>query len=147
MDIQIFPDKAQPWYFAVPLACRSTGGKWRIVLAIWASFALMAFDYPVSAKAEQSQQNSWVGDVPIMVNLSVEPALGFSFDSPNGRIVMIFASSTAQATDIFRFYNEALPAIGWVGGDGTWRRGSETLVISEVSTKVGLLWRLMVRPH
>ena len=99
------------------------------------------------AEAVQSQQHSWVGDVPIMADLSVEPALGFAFDSPNGRIVMIFASSTAKAADIIGFYNDSLPAIGWVGGDGTWRRGPETLVISEVSTAAGQLWRLMVRPH
>ena len=82
-----------------------------------------------------------------MADLSVEPALGFAFDSPNGRIVMIFASSTAKAADIMGFYNDSLPAIGWVGGDGTWRRGPETLVLSEVSTAAGQLWRLMVRPH
>ena len=113
-----------------------------------ASFALVAFDNLSSSQAAaQSQQHRWVGDVPIMADLSVEPALGFAFDSPNGRIVMIFASSTAKAADILGFYNDSLPAIGWVGGDGTWRRGLETLVISEVSTAAGQLWRLMVRPH
>ena len=55
------------------------------------------------SQAAQSQQHSWVGDVPIMADLSVEPALGFAFDSPNGRIVMIFASSTANAADILGF--------------------------------------------
>ena len=98
-------------------------------------------------QAAQSQQHSWVGDVPIMADLSVEPALGFAFDSPNGRIVMIFASSTANAADIFGFYNESLAAIGWVGADGEWRRGPETLLIAEISTAAGQLWRLMVRPH
>ena len=98
------------------------------------------------AKAE-TQQHRWAGDVPIMQSWQIEPELGFAFDSPNGRIVMIFASSTANALDILGFYNESLAAIGWVGGDGEWRRGPETLVISEVSTAAGRLWRLMVRPH
>ena len=113
-----------------------------------AIFSVVAFgDLSPNQVAAQSQQHSWVGDVPIMADLSVEPALGFAFDSPNGRIVMIFASSTANAADILGFYNESLAAIGWVGGDGEWRRGPETLVISEVSTAAGRLWRLMVRPH
>ena len=98
-------------------------------------------------QAAQSQHHSWVGDVPIMADLSVEPALGFAFDSPSGRIVMIFASSEANAADIFGFYNESLVAIGWTGSDGEWRKGPETLLISEVSTSLGRLWRLMVRPH
>ena len=112
-----------------------------------AVFAFAASGNLLPSQAGQSQQHSWVGDVPIMTDLSVEPALGFAFDSPNGRIVMIFASSTANALDILGFYNESLAAIGWVGGDGEWRRGPETLVISEVSTAAGRLWRLMVRPN
>ena len=110
-------------------------------------FAFTASGNSLPSQAAQSQQHSWVGDVPIMADLSVEPALGFAFDSPNGRIVMIFASSTANAADILGFYNESLAAIGWVGGGGEWRRGPETLLISEVSTAAGRLWRLMVRPN
>ena len=42
-------------------------------------------------------QHRWAGDVPIMNGLSVETELGFAFDSPNGRIVMIFASLEGEA--------------------------------------------------
>ena len=146
MSTQILPHPTQSLHCAAPIP-RSAAGKWLTVLVILGGFAMVAFASLTPAKAAQSQQHSWVGDVPIMADLSVEPALGFAFDSPNGRIVMIFASSTAKAADILGFYNDSLPAIGWVGGDGTWRRGRETLVISEVSTAAGQLWRLMVRPH
>ena len=146
MSMQILPHPIQSRHCAAATP-RSAAGKWLTVLVVLAGFAMVAFASLTPAKAAQSQQHSWVGDVPIMADLSVEPALGFAFDSPNGRIVMIFASSTAKAADIIGFYNDSLPAIGWVGGDGTWRRGPETLVISEVSTAAGQLWRLMVRPH
>ena len=146
MSMQILPHPTQSRHSAAPTP-RSAAGKWLTVLVVLAGFAMVAFASLTPAKAAQSQQHSWVGDVPIMADLSVEPALGFAFDSPNGRIVMIFASSTAKAADILGFYNDSLPAIGWVGGDGIWRRGLETLVISEVSTAAGQLWRLMVRPH
>ena len=146
MSMQILPHPTQSRHCAAPTP-RSAAGKWLTVLVVLAGFAVGVFGSLTPAKAAQSQQHSWVGDVPIMADLSVEPALGFAFDSPNGRIVMIFASSTAKAADIMGFYNDSLPAIGWVGGDGTWRRGLETLVISEVSTAAGQLWRLMVRPH
>ena len=112
-----------------------------------ASFGMLASASLQTSQAAESQQRSWVGDLPIMPALSVEPALGFAFDSPNGRIVMVFASSAAAAPDIMRFYNESLPAIGWTGSDGSWRRGSEALLISEVTTAAGRLWRLMVRPQ
>ena len=146
MSTQILPHPTQSLHCAAPIP-RSAAGKWLTVLVILGGFAMVAFASLTPAKAAQSQQHSWVGDVPIMADLSVEPALGFAFDSPNGRIVMIFASSTAKAADIMGFYNDSLSVIGWVGGDGTWRRGPETLVISEVSTAAGQLWRLMVRPH
>ena len=42
------------------------------------------------AKAE-TQQHRWVGDVPIMQGWQIEPELGFAFDSPDGRIVMILS--------------------------------------------------------
>jgi hypothetical protein len=112
-----------------------------------ASFGMLASASLQTGQAAESQQHSWVGDLPIMPALSVEPALGFAFDSPNGRIVMIFASSAAAPADIIRFYNESLPAIGWTGGDGSWSRGPEALLISEVTTAAGRLWRLMVRPQ
>ena len=146
MSMRFVPHPSGLWLCVVP-TIRSAVGKWLTVLLVLASFAVMVFGSLTLAKAAQSQQHGWVGDVPIMADLSVESALGFAFDSPNGRIVMIFASSTAKASDIMRFYNDSLPAIGWVGGDGKWRRGPETLVISEVSTAAGQFWRLMVRPN
>ena len=146
MSMQIVPHLTQLQHCATPNS-RLAAGKWLTALLVLAWFALAVFASLTFAKAAQSLQHSWVGDVPIMADLSVEPDLGFAFDSPNGRIVMIFASSKAKTADILGFYNESLPAIGWVGGDGTWRRGLETLVISEVSTAAGQLWRLMVRPH
>lgn len=138
----------QTWRFAAHMARQSTAYRLLAIFLFLVTFVVVAFGNMLpSPAAAQSQQHSWVGDVPITADLAVEPALGFAFDSPNGRIVMIFASSTANATDILGFYNESLAAIGWVGGDGEWRRGPETLIISEVSTAAGRLWRLVVRPH
>ena len=147
MTLQICSQHTETRRFAFHMARQSMTYRLLTVFLFLASFAVVAFGNLSPNQAAQSQQHSWVGDVPIMADLSVEPALGFAFDSPNGRIVMIFASSRANAADIFRFYNESLATIGWVGGDGEWRRGPETLVISEVSTAAGRLWRLMLRPH
>ena len=147
MNLKLFFYKIQLQRFFNRVARKSTAYRLLTIYLFLAGFAFTASGNSMQSEAAQSQQHSWVGDVPIMADLSVEPALGFAFDSPNGRIVMIFASSTANASDILDFYNESLAAIGWVGGDGEWRRGPETLLISEVSTVVGRLWRVMVRPN
>ena len=135
--------KTNPLWFFV----RKHTQRFLVISFFLACFGLFMIGGSQTSESAQSQQHLWVGDVPIMPELSIEPALGFAFDSPNGRIVMIFASSDASAREIMLFYNEALGAIGWIGSDGMWRRGTETLVISEVSTAAGGLWRLMVRPN
>ena len=147
MNLKICSHHIQLRRFLINVARQSNAYRLLIIYIFLNSFAVTASVNSLPIQAAESQQHSWVGDVPIMADLYVEPALGFAFDSPNGRIVMIFASSEANAADILRFYNASLVAIGWVGGDGEWRKGSETLLISEVSTSVGQLWRLMVRPH
>ena len=98
------------------------------------------------AKAE-TQQHRWVGDVPIMHSWQIEPELGFAFDSPNGRIVMIFASTSADDDDIMAFYGQTLAQLGWTGGAGNWVRDAEKLVIGKVQTARGALWRLMLQPR
>ena len=98
------------------------------------------------AKAE-TQQHRWAGDVPIMQSWQIEPELGFAFDSPNGRIVMIFASTSADEDDIMAFYGQTLAQLGWTGGAGTWTREAEKLVIGRVQTARGALWRLMLQPR
>ena len=94
-----------------------------------------------------TQQHRWVGDVPIMQGWQIEPELGFAFDSPNGRIVMIFASTAADEDDIMEFYGQTLAQLGWTGGAGDWVRDAEKLMIGKVQTARGALWRLMLQPR
>ena len=84
--------------------------------------ALLTFGvgYSVELAGADTIQHRWAGDVPIMNGLSIEPELGFAFDSPDGRIVMIFASSTVPASQIMAFYGSTLAqgvrssASGWI---------------------------------
>lgn len=99
---------------------------------------------PALAEAPQLR---WAGDVPIMQGWEIEPELGFAFDSPNGRIVMIFASSAASEDAILAFYGKSLAQLGWTGGAGNWSRDAEKLVIGKVETARGPLWRLMLQPR
>ena len=99
---------------------------------------------PVKA---ETQQHRWAGDVPIMQSWQIEPELGFAFDSPNGRIVMIFASTSADEDDIMAFYGQTLAQLGWTGGAGNWVRDREKLLIGKVQTARGALWRLMLQPR
>ena len=92
-------------------------------------------------------QHRWAGDVPIMNGFLIEPELGFAFDSPDGRIVMIFASSRVPTSKIMGFYGSTLAQLGWGGGNGNWVRDNEKLVIGAVETARGPLWRIMLQPN
>ena len=112
-------------------------------------FALLVFGvtYSLDLAGADTIQHRWAGDVPIMNGLSIEPELGFAFDSPDGRIVMIFASSELPPSKIMGFYGSTLAQLGWGGGNGKWSRGDEKLVIGAVETARGPLWRIMLQPN
>lgn len=112
-------------------------------------FMLLMFGMACSVKLASGDtlQHRWAGDVPIMNGLSIEPELGFAFDSPDGRIVMIFASSTVPKSKIMDFYGSTLAQLGWSGGNGNWIRGNEKLVIGAVETARGPVWRIMIQPN
>ena len=97
------------------------------------------------AHADTLQQR-WVGDLPIMDGMTIEPELGFAFDSPSGRIVLVFAAATDSKAAILAYYDSALASLGWQGGGGSWNRGSESLTLGQVDTSVGRLWRIRLSP-
>ena len=92
-------------------------------------------------------QQRWVGDLPIMDGMTIEPELGFAFDSPSGRIVLVFAAATDSEAAILAYYDSALASLGWQGGGGSWNRGSESLTLGQVDTSVGRLWRIRLSPN
>ena len=91
-------------------------------------------------------QQGWVGDLPIMQGMAIEPQLGFAFDSPEGRIVQVFATGPSENAAVISYYNAALAGLGWAGADGRWQRDGEVLVISQVKMASGLLWRIRLSP-
>ena len=98
------------------------------------------------AHADTPQQR-WVGDLPIMDGMTIEPELGYAFDSPSGRIVLVFAAATDSEAAILAYYDSALASLGWQGGGGSWNRASESLTLGQVDTSVGRLWRIRLSPN
>ena len=105
---------------------------------------VLAVAIPVQA---ETPQQGWVGDLPIMSGMNIEPELGFAFDSPGGRIVLVFAAADGSEDAILDYYNAALASLGWQGGAGSWKRGGESLTLAQVDTSVGRLWRIRLSPN
>ena len=72
-----------------------------------------------TAKAHQSgsvaSEARWLADIPLEDSLVVATELGFSFDSPSGRIIVLFATTDAPASAIRAYYRSVLPPLGWQG--------------------------------
>ncbi|ADE39804.1 hypothetical protein [Candidatus Puniceispirillum marinum] len=113
-----------------------------LALSTWVAVG-MASASMTPAQAE----TRWVSDVPIMDELEIIVDLGFSFDSPNGRIIGIFATSNADMSMVKGFYDKALQALGWAWQNDSWYRGSERLSLTRADTSFGSVWRLMVQPR
>lgn len=111
-----------------------------VILCVWSTIILAG-----TATADTPQQG-WVGDLPIMQGMEIEPQLGFAFDSPEGRIVQVFATGPSENTSVISYYNAALAGLGWAGADGRWQRDGEVLVISQVEMASGRLWRIRLSP-
>ena len=118
----------------------------RVAALAMVALAMAALVTVMPARADSLQQG-WVGDLPIMSGMTIEPELGFAFDSPGGRIVLVFAAADDSADAIFAYYNTALVSLGWQGGGGSWNRDGESLTLAQVDTSVGRLWRIRLSPN
>ncbi len=104
-----------------------------------------------NASAQNIPQTKWVGDVPIMQGLTIEPNLGFAFDSPEGRIVIIYLRGDTAMTAIKDYYNTAMPPLGWGSTASTdkmsWSREGEALTITPTTAADAPLWKITIRPE
>jgi hypothetical protein len=112
----------------------------RIVM-IWLTVMLAA---PVLAETAQQR---WIGDVPIMESMAIESDLGFAFDSPDGRIVVIYVSGNTDKMALQDYYDMALIPLGWsVDADLIWNRESEQLTITTAWVGDVNLWKIAIMP-
>ena len=104
---------------------------------------------PLAAHAAgEAPQVQWVGDLPINPALKIEPGLGFAFDSPKGRVVMVFLSGSITAAEMQAYYQQALTPLGWVEtGEMRWLREGEALRINQTTAAGTQLWKITLRPE
>ncbi len=97
-------------------------------------------------KAKTDTKTRWIADIPIQESLVVVSELGFSFDSPSGRIIVVFATSNQLKDVIWSYYRSSLPSLGWIGSDDVFKRASEEINIRQVSINEVELWRISLQP-
>ncbi len=97
-----------------------------------------------SCRADQSYVGG-VDDLPLMPGLVEDTQSNLVFDSPVGRIVEAYATGRLRVDGVHRFYEEALPQLGWLRiGANQYRRDNEVLEI-DVTPEVTDPARVVVR--
>ena len=93
-------------------------------------------------------------DVPLAPGLQAQVEAGLAFEGPEGRILIAAAVGDLPADQHFRWYETALPGLGWApapapAGVKAFARGQERLEIHLGPAAAGrtrLEFRLIVRP-
>ena len=73
---------------------------------------------------------SVIEDLPLMPGLTEDVGEAMVFETSTGRVAEAQATGVLPIADVKRFYEEALPQLGWVSeGSAGFRRGGEQLRI------------------
>jgi hypothetical protein len=81
---------------------------------------------------------SAIADLPVADGLVEQKDKSTVFDAPLGRIVTAYATGKVPADDVYDFYDDALPPLGWEKtGEGTFHRKAETLKIDVLGGQGG----------
>ena len=113
----------------------------RLVAALLGFLLVSMMAQPVRAEGR------FVADIPLMPDMQLEQDLGFSFDSPAGRIIVLYARSPQTNSAVLDFYASSLLALGWQGAGGLFQRGPEQLEIKAANSSAGRIWKIALTPR
>ena len=117
---------------------------WRsryMVSVLFAALVLLA-----STAQSASEKTGWFSDIPVIAETTVNPELSFAFDSPSGRILVLFLETEAADDAISAAYRKTLAAIGWVEQAGRFMKQDEQLRLEKITVQNQMVWRLTLLP-
>lgn len=119
-----------------------------VTLVMLAAALPAALPAVAPATAQDGGFVSEIPDLPLMPGLVELADAGVVFDKPSGRIVEAYAQGPVAPGEIFAFYRQSLPQLGWqpVGERGFAREG-ERLTIEVIDPEAPLTLRFSLRPE
>jgi len=86
-------------------------------------------------------------DVPMMPGIAVDPGAVVAFDTPAGRIVEAYAAGAVTRAALRRYYQSALPQLGWTRtGELTFQREGEILTVEMLESAAALTIHFRLAP-
>ncbi|MFP6747720.1 MAG: hypothetical protein VCD66_09020 [Alphaproteobacteria bacterium] len=116
--------------------------------SILAAFVAAALAMPGAASGQGSDGFvAGVTDVPLMPGLREIPEATLVYDKPDGRLVRTAARGQGRPAELWKFYEETLPQLGWRRlGRGHFVRDGESLRISVEKIGSELIVRFAIAP-
>ena len=110
---------------------------------------LMAFGFgPMKTTAIAAEFVAGSEDIPVMPGLHLIEDAGMVFDSPIGRIVETVYQTNQDRDSVRRFYQETLPALGWVStSEDTFAREGEMLEVDFFGQGPNQILRFTLAPE
>ena len=93
-----------------------------------------------------AEKTGWFSDIPVLAETEVNAELSFAFDSPSGRILVLFLETEADDDTISSAYKETLSAIGWAEDAGRFLKQGEQLRLEKINIQNQMVWRLTLLP-
>ena len=100
----------------------------------------------VGTAVSAAEKTGWFSDIPVITETTVNAELSFAFDSPSGRILVLFLETEADDAVISAAYSKTLSAIGWVEEDGRFLNQDEQLKLEKIKAGDQGVWRLTLVP-
>ncbi len=112
-----------------------------LISGLFAGLLMLA--HPFQAAAEKT---GWFSDIPVLAETKVNAELSFAFDSPSGRILVLFLETEAADDTISSAYRKTLTAIGWAEEAGRFMKQGEQLRLEKINIQNQMVWRLTLLP-
>ena len=93
-----------------------------------------------------AQNGQWVSDLPLMSSFQLEADTSLSFDSPAGRVLVLFGTSAQTESELAGFYTASLSALGWSGSWPSFTRAAEELSFEKSGETLPQRWKMTLRP-
>ena len=93
-----------------------------------------------------AEKTAWFSDIPVIADTQVNAQLSFAFDSPSGRILVLYLESDVPDAELRTAYTDAFSAIGWSEQNGRLVKGAEQLRLEKIEAQNKMYWRLTLLP-
>ena len=93
-----------------------------------------------------AEKTGWFSDIPVIDGMNVNAELSFAFDSPSGRILILFLETETADDTIASAYKRTLTAFGWVEQAGRFMKQDEQLLLEKINVQNKMVWRLTLLP-